>query len=118
MNFIEKRDLVQVFANEWCRSGNNILIIENCEESIKQLFKFIDCETFTVTKRGQTNNFDFEVENYNDLPFEKYSFDIIIAFCDTLNFSYLKPHGVVLIQENIVNAKDYYNLNGQTFSVI
>ena len=114
-NFIETVNLVQVFANEWCKSKNNILILGNCDQKITQLFKFIDCETFTI---GFTNDFDFQVNSYTDLPFEKHTFDTIVAFCQTVNFDYLKPGGVVLIMENIVNAKEYYNLNGQTFSVI
>ena len=99
MNFVEIVGLVQVFANEWCRSGNNILIIGNCDPSIKRIFEFIDCETFTVTDCKE-NNFDFEVKDYNNLPFEKYSFDVIVSFCDTVNFSYLKPDGIVLIKGN------------------
>ena len=135
MNFVEIVSLVQVFANEWCRSGNNILIIGNCDTSIKRIFELIDCETFTVTD-SKEKNFDFRVENYNNLPFEKYSFDVIVSFCDQVNFSYLKPDGVVLIKEKVItnnkndtrpfinatspfiNAKGCYYLNGVVFSVI
>ena len=114
-NFVELDNLVQVFANEWCRSKNNILILGNSDRKITQLFNKINCETFTI---GFTNDFDFQVNSYNDLPFEKHTFETIIAFCGTVNLDYLKPQGSVLIMENIVNAKQYYNLNGQTFSVI
>ncbi len=129
MNFTNLLDIIQVFANEWCKPQNNILIItkngENGEsfDEIKKLFKFINCETFIVSEIGvvfdQTNGIDFQVNEINVLPFEEQSFDVVINFnLNFNNYNYLKQGGVIITKEYMLDAKCYYRFNQQLFSVL
>ena len=117
-------DIIQFFANEWCKPKNNILIFydkkydyQNIKnlfdyQNIKNLFDFINCETFFVGK-----NLDFNNSEY--LPFEENSFDIIINLSNLNSFNcYLKQNGVLLTNQRILNAQEYYQCNDIFFSVI
>jgi hypothetical protein len=53
---------------------------------MKTLFNFINCETFFVSE-------------YQDLPFEEKSFDIIIDFENKLD-DFLKQDGILLTKGN------------------
>jgi len=102
-NFSNFIDVIQVFANEYCIPGNNILILGKDLgkelESIKNLFNFINCETFFVCDQYQPG-IDFVVQ-YPSLPFEQGSFDIIINFLSGFDFNcYLKENGIILYIEN------------------
>jgi hypothetical protein len=101
-NFENFIDVIQVFANEYCIPGNNILIIgndlEKDVENIKKLFNFINCETFFVCDKPLVG-IDFVVQ-YPSLPFQEKSFDIIINLT-SFNFNcYLKENGISLCIEN------------------
>ena len=99
-NFGNFNDFIQVFANEYCIPGNNILIIGTFEINfIKQLFNFINCETFFVSDKPGFG-IDFVVKDYSNLPFEQGSFDIIINFLNLNVNCYLKKDGINLCIEN------------------
>jgi len=117
MNFIKLKSLIQVFANEYSKPSNIILLIGvPFNQEIKDIFKFIDCETIFVS-----NLFEIGIDivsNYSDLPFEDQSFDIIINFTENDLFQFLKKNGTILTNYEVLNGKDYYNLNDTTFTVL
>ena len=108
-NFGNFVDFIQVFANEYCIPGNNILIVGICIEIkfIKNLFNFINCETFFVNDKPGFG-IDFVVKDYSNLPFEEKSFDIIINLT-SFNFNcYLKRNGTILC---IGNKEPLFHIN-------
>ena len=109
-------DLIQFFANEWCKPKNNILIIGNCNvKDLVDLFNFINCETFFVN--DHIDHLTFVVSDFNSLPFEENSFDVIINLNENFNKIYLKPGGIVLTNSKILNAKEHFYLNNEIFSI-
>ena len=103
-NFGNFVDFIQVFANEYCIPGHNVLILGNCEnfvnfKDVKDIFNFINCETFFVSDKpgfGIDFGIDFVVKDYSNLPFEEKSFDIILNLT-SFNFNYyLKQNGKLL----------------------
>jgi SAM-dependent methyltransferase len=124
--FINLSDVIQFFANEWCQPKNNILIIESSifNENYKNLFNFINCEIFIITNSQNKSFVDFVVDDYSQLPFEEHSFDVIINLSYSLKVNfvnlklYLKENGVLLTNEFILNARDYYKLNLDILTVI
>ena len=111
-------DLLQVFANEYSLPGDNVLIVcETFVEEIKTLFNFINCETFFVSKTI-TNGIDFFIVDNNDLPFEENSFDIVIDLTGNNFLKFVKKDGTYLINVEIINGNNFYQLNGVTFTVL
>jgi len=101
-NFENFIDLIQVFANEYCIPGNNILILGKDLgkdlENIKNLFNFINCETFFVSDTPGVG-IDFVVKG-SSLPFQEKTFDIIINLTSFDVNCYLKENGISLYIEN------------------
>ena len=115
MKFVNLMDLLQVFANEYTSPGDNVLIVcETFVKEIKMLFNFINCETFFVSNK-HSDGIDFVVE-YNDLPFERNCFDIVINLTDYSDFlNFVKKDGFLLTNGN---GNEFYQLNGVSFSVL
>jgi len=128
MNFTNEIDMIQFFANEYISPGNKVLVLGLCNPEIKQIIEFINAEAFCVSNQPGLH-IDI-IADYDDLPFEEKSFDTIINFTQITNlnfFNFLKEGGVTLVNENILNAKEYYHssstnlsyhLNQNVFSVI
>lgn len=116
MNFTNEIDMIQFFANEYISPGNKVLVLGLCNPEIKSLIKFINAEVFCVSNQPGLN-VDI-IADYDDLPFEEKSFDIIINFTQVINFNFLKENGVTLVNENILNAREYYHSNQNVFSII
>jgi hypothetical protein len=116
MKFINLIDLLQVFANEYSLPGDNVLIVcETFVEEIKTLFNFINCETFFVSNK-LSRGIDFVVD-YNDLPFERNRFDIVINLIDQTNFlNFVKKDGFLLTKSNCCEI--FYQLNATNFTVL
>ena len=118
MKFVNLMDLLQVFVNEYCSPGNNVLIVcETYLEEIKKLFNFINCETFFVSKTVAPG-IDFFIVDNNDLPFEERSFDLVIDLTGNSFFKFVKKHGTYLINGEIINGNEFYQLNATTFTVL
>ena len=111
-NFENLIDFIQVFANEYCIPGNNILIIGKFEKFqisfIKNLFNFINCETFFVSDQFQPG-IDFVV-HYPSLPFQENSFDIILNLTNFEFNCYLKENGINFIL-CIENKEHIFHIN-------
>ena len=115
MKFNNLIDLIQFFANEYSIVGNKILILGMFEPSIKMIFDFINCETFFVNDVPGVG-FDI-IADYENLPFEEKSFDIILNFTPFYFFDFLKENGTILTVGEILNGKDYYHLD-KIFTVL
>jgi hypothetical protein len=109
--FIE--DLIKVFINEYTICGNKILLIDSTID--KGLFDFLKCEVFFVS---DSLNSDITI-NYNHLPFENNSFDIVINLNEKsdLNDILRVCNGAVLTIGEIINGGLYYKLKTEIFTV-
>jgi len=124
MNFIYLVDILQVFANEYCKPKSLILVIGANEYSflIRNIFKFITSDVI-IADNTKSEEVDIVIKN-NYFPFEDNSFDLIIKFKnlnnDNLNFifKYLKPNGKILINENVIDCLEKYNIKNEVFSVL
>ena len=115
MEFTNLVDMITVFANEYCNTGSLVLVVGDADP-LRNIFTFINSEVVSIdTSPG--HGVDIVVGTI--LPFENYSFDLIIELKNTyLNFDkFLKPNGKFL-KKNVVNALENYKLNGEIFSVV
>jgi hypothetical protein len=105
MNFINLIDLFQFFVNEYVSPKDNVLILNYCDEELKKILSFIDCESFFVS--NIKNDIADIVSEYNNLPFEDNVFDVIINFSDENNLNFLKKNGMMLTNNEklIINNK-------------
>ena len=100
MKFKNLIDVIQVFANEYCLPGNNILILGSSDPKIKEIFNFIDSKVIF-------NNF------------EDQSFDLILNFTlETNIFKWIKNDGRILMKDEILNGLEYYYIDNQSFTVL
>ena len=95
---------IQIFANEHAVPGNNVLII--CDKfinEIKEMFSFLNCNTFFVN-----NNFNYGIDIVADkyLPFEDYTFDLVICLKDLFNHTELDR--VLKINGHKLNYFNYF----------
>ena len=121
MKFENLIDLIQYFANEYCKPNFKVLILGNT--GFKEIFSFINSEVFCVHLTPQPG-VDFVVPNYTDLPFERWSFDIVLNFTKSFDLFYL-TNGPILTVGEILNGTDYYHLinnqdpiNNQIYTVL
>jgi len=107
MEFTNAEDLIQVFINEYSFPNSINLMYGNFKSK-----NFISIDT--------TPNDNVDIVVGNELPFEDHSFDLILSFKnEVFNFKrILKPNGKLLLKGVIIDALEYYTLNGETFSVI
>jgi len=112
-------DLFQFFTNEYISPGNKVLILNYYTNDLKNILSFINCDFFFVNEISLPG-FDI-ISDYNSLPFEEWSFDIIINFNKFETkynlLTFLKPGGVLLTKDEILNGLNYYYFN-ETFTVI
>lgn len=109
LKFNNLTNLVQVFANEFIEPRNLILLIgeELYTNEINKIFEFIDTDAIYLTY------------DINDIPYEDHVFDAIISFNYSKElFRIIKNDGVILINEDIINGKEKYQLNNTIFTVI
>ena len=114
MKFENLIDLVQYFANEYCKPKFKVLIIGNTH--FKEIFSFINSEVFCVHLVPQPG-VDFVVQNYANLPFERWSFDLVLNFTKSFDLFYLTK-GPILTMGEILNGTDYYYLGNQIYTVL
>ena len=74
---------VQIFANEYAKPGDNVLIVGETDKVIMDeiigIFNFIYCDTITIGDGGNnTNNTDFIIPSNGLFPFEDKSFDLVV----------------------------------------
>jgi hypothetical protein len=94
MEFANIVDLVQIFANEHGFPGDIVLIVGNYPE-LKNIFEFINCESFIIDT-FQNGHTDIVIHE-NCLPFENQTFDLIIELKKLGNLlPLLKPEGNIL----------------------
>jgi hypothetical protein len=92
-NFTTIVDLIQVFANEYIKPGDTVLVLFP-EFNFKPIFDFINCESFLVGNK----HLPFLDITINDvLPFDDHIFDIIISFKNLDIKRFLKKEGKCLI---------------------
>jgi len=117
MKFEKIIDLVQFFANEWCLPGSKVLVLGLYSPEIKNLFEFIDSDTIFVNN-VPSHLFDI-IADYTDLPFQEYSFDLILNFTEHPNlFKFIKESGHILTSGEILNGLEYYHCSESIFTVI
>ena len=114
MKFEKLNDLVQYFANEYCKPKSKVLILGNT--GFKDLFSFINSEVFCVNTMPQ-QGVDIVVSSYTNLPFEERSFDLVLNFTKSFDLCYLTD-GAILTVNEILNGTDYYHLGNQIFTVL
>ena len=78
--------IVQIFANEYSSPGDNVLILGDIPEitGIVGIFNFINCEVITV---GNYPEADLSIPKNGILPFEEYSFNIILNNTNNTNIN-------------------------------
>ena len=76
-NIDTHKTIVQIFANEYSSPGDNVLILGDIPgiSGIIGIFNFINCEVITV---GNYPEADLSIPKNGILPFEEYSFNIIL----------------------------------------
>ena len=101
MEFSNLVDLIQVFANEYCKPSFIILIYVTIpftfDDTLRNLFRFITSEVIIISD-SPSEHVDITVGNI--LPFESHSFDLIISFQGISKElkRVLKPNGKLLIK--------------------
>ena len=119
MKFEKFENMIQYFVNEYCKPKSTVLIIKpgNGIELYTSIFKFINSEVIFFSSEWYPG---IDISGSSDfLPFENQSFDLVITFVSTDDiFRVIKTNGVVLIRDEIVNAKENYILMDSVFSVI
>ena len=125
MNFMNLVDLVQVFANEYCRVSNTILLIGNQTETklFKEIFKFINSELIVIDNLPHPD-VDITFTNEFFLPFLNFSFDLILNFLDFSEKEtnrVLKSDGKILTKVNKkvneVNKVSFANVGSDYFKI-
>lgn len=115
MEFSNLVDLIQVFANEYCKPSFIILVyVEKQsllfnEDTLRNLFRFITSELIIISN-SPSEYVDITVGDI--LPFESHSFDLIISFqgiTEELK-RVLKPNGKLLINELVIDALETYKI--------
>ena len=113
MEFSNLVDLIQVFANEYCKPSFIILVYVTIpftfEDTLRNLFRFITSEVIIISD-SPSEHVDITVGNI--LPFESHSFDLIISFQGISKElkRVLKPNGKLLINELIFDALETYKI--------
>ena len=113
MEFSNLVDLIQVFANEYCKPSFIILIYVTIpftfEDTLRNLFRFITSEVIIISD-SPSEHVDITVGNI--LPFESHSFDLIISFQGISKElkRVLKPNGKLLINELVIGALETYKI--------
>ena len=113
MEFSNLVDLIQVFANEYCKPSFIILVYVTIpftfEDTLRNLFRFITSEVIIISN-SPSEHVDITVGNI--LPFESHSFDLIISFQGISKElkRVLKPNGKLLINELIFDALETYKI--------
>ena len=104
-NFTTIVDLIQVFANEYIKPGDKVLVLFP-EFNFKPIFDFINCESFLV---GNEHHAFLDITILtilnNVLPFDDHLFDIIISFKNLKVERFLKKDGKCLISSEHGNWK-------------
>lgn len=112
MKFISITDLIKYFMNEYYSPGNNLLIIGNLIDAhnLKQFFNFVNNELIVIDDT-HSQDVDIFTESFQYLPFESYTFDLIINLKENVNNScfinLLKPNGKILT----INYSNNYSEN-------
>ena len=113
MEFSNLVDLIQVFANEYCKPSFIILVYVTIpftfEDTLRNLFRFITSEVIIISN-SPSEHVDITVGNI--LPFESHSFDLIISFQGISKElkRVLKPNGKLLINELNFDALETYKI--------
>ena len=120
MEFSNLVDLIQVFANEYCKPSFIILIYVTIpftfEDTLRNLFRFITSEVIIISD-SPSEHVDITVGNI--LPFESHSFDLIISFQGISKElkRVLKPNGKLLIK-NTRNEANFVNFDAlETYKI-
>ena len=117
VKFEKFEDLIQFFANEYITPKSLVLVIGPGEyiPFFKKMLNFLNSEVIFM------EHFYYPgIDITNELaPFEKKSFNTVIDLKKTKNvLEIVKSDGVILVSDEIINAKENYLLKNSIFSVI
>ena len=116
MEFTSIVDMITLFANEYCKPSSIILLVGNTEvQNIKEIFQFITSEVICIET---FNGYGVDIVVKETLPFENYSFDLIIDFKELSLKKYLKPNGKLLMKGVVLDALENYKIGNEVFSVV
>ena len=119
MKFEKFENMIQFFVNEYCKPRSTVLVIKpgNFVSLFTSNFKFVNSEVIFLDS-GWYQGIDI-VNDLTILPFEDQTFDLVITFDKSDDiFRVIKTDGVVLVKDEIINAKENYLLMDSIFSVI